>query len=108
MLSPPTLPSDSKVCALKLADDSWNILLIREVFASSDTVAILSLPPSPSFFADRLIWNSDKYGFFTVKSAYWIAHHNSDDPSCYNNFESTAWWGFLWHLDVPSKIRLFI
>ncbi|KAK3230810.1 hypothetical protein Dsin_002691 [Dipteronia sinensis] len=70
VISPPVLGENALGCDLKLPFGFWNDDLIWESFMSDDIEIILGIPCSSSSRQDSLIWHFEKFGFFSVKSAY--------------------------------------
>ncbi|KAL5776810.1 hypothetical protein ACOSP7_009736 [Xanthoceras sorbifolium] len=68
---------------------------IRASFDASDVTAMLDLPSSLRFSSDRLIWQPDKYGSFSVNSAYWLAHNTDVGLSNSDSSVVFVWWSFL-------------
>ncbi|KAL5765128.1 hypothetical protein ACOSQ2_017722 [Xanthoceras sorbifolium] len=85
----------------------WNINLVRSSFLEEDAEAILQLPLSIFPRQDSVLWHYDRYGNFSVKSAYKLAFQNnfSDLPSC--SYGSHFIWKFIWNLPIPSKLKIF-
>ena len=52
----------------------WDISAVKNVFLPYEVEAILSIPISPSFPEDALIWAWSKKGDFLVKNAYQVAY----------------------------------
>ena len=80
------------------------------MFLPFEADTILNMPLSYNLPEDKLIWTGNRRGDFTVKSAYYIAcslveaketgESSSGDPR-------TPIWKKIWHLKIPSKIRIF-
>ena len=61
----------------------WKRDLVSQCFLPQDTDVILSIPLSVTGARDRVIWDENKNGRFTVKSAYILAQENN----------GILWWG---------------
>ncbi|GMN45905.1 hypothetical protein TIFTF001_015095 [Ficus carica] len=73
-----------------------------------DCEAILSIPLGRCENLDVLIWHFETRGQYTVRSGYWCALASKDKPSSANNLVGRSWWGRLWSLKLPSKVKLFL
>ena len=75
VISPRTLlPIDATVDILIDAErGTWRADLVRELFIKFEAENILSILLSICLPRDKLVWVATPNGFFTVKSAYWIA-----------------------------------
>ncbi|KAL0295528.1 UNVERIFIED_CONTAM: hypothetical protein Scaly_3101600 [Sesamum calycinum] len=108
--APNTLHPDATVD--KLLDDSkgWNEALIRSVFQSEDAGLILGISRSVGSL-DHLRWYFEKHGLYSVRRAYRIIDvgvvpHLRIAPASLKSYKSEGW-GFIWHVVVPPKVRLF-
>ena len=75
VISPRTLlPIDATVDIVIDAErGTWRADLVRELFINFEAENILSIPLSICLPRDKLVWVATPNGFFTVKSAHWIA-----------------------------------
>ncbi|KAL5756372.1 hypothetical protein ACOSQ2_021118 [Xanthoceras sorbifolium] len=104
---PPFVLSDNaRVSLLKRALGEWDTKLVRDSFPLEDADFIVAIPFSSR--QDALCWYFDKMGKFFVKSAYWIASHNLSSASSSSIAPMSSWWRFLWHLNIPPKVRFFL
>ena len=83
--------------------------MVKQGFAPDDAKAVLSIPLSSRFLADRLIWACTPKGNFTVRSAYRVALLSSSNlspetSSCCNR---GLFWKTLWGQNMPNKIKTF-
>ena len=111
-ISPPR-PFDDFIMVSALIDHEtrrWKVELIRAVFLPFEDDMILNMPLSYNLPEDKLIWTGNRRGDFTIKSAYYIAcslvgaEETSESSSCGLR---TPLWKKIWHLKIPSKIRIF-
>ena len=112
VISPPR-PFDDfpMVSALIDHETRWKFELIQDVFLPFEADTILNMPLSYNLPEDKLIWTGNRKGDFTIKSEYYIAcslveaeetsESSSGDPK-------TPFWKKIWHLKIPSKIRIFV
>jgi hypothetical protein len=92
--------------------NTWNTTLLQELFYDHDIKAIMRIEIPKSEEDDRLAWNYEKNGFFTVKSAYRLAlnikHRNRDAGSRNSTTNGDiSIWNNIWKASVPLKIRIF-
>ncbi|KAL5766450.1 hypothetical protein ACOSP7_017067 [Xanthoceras sorbifolium] len=104
-----SLARDSMVTSLKSASGAWNSSLVRNSFAPIDAECILSLPTSLRSCPDQLLWHFSKDGKYSVKSGYWLASSlGQDGTSSSSSSVGSSWWKFLWSLNIPAKVRMFV
>ncbi|KAK2645797.1 hypothetical protein Ddye_020992 [Dipteronia dyeriana] len=108
IISPQVLGEWPMVNDLKDQEGLWDVSLIRQSFSMEEADAILSLPSSRSVIQDSLLWHFDKSGNYSVQSGYKLALAKDLNPSCSGLNSSVSWWKFLWHLRLPSKIKIFL
>ncbi|KAL6214747.1 hypothetical protein ACLB2K_014179 [Fragaria x ananassa] len=80
----------------------WDMHRLEQVATMQEVEAILSIPIAQSTCRDKLIWNQNKQGKFSVKSAYWLAKSNRSTPI------ASVYWKHLWKLKVPPKMNHFL
>ncbi|KAK4841625.1 hypothetical protein QYF36_007708 [Acer negundo] len=93
---------------LKLSSGGWNEELIKASFFQVEAELILSLPCSSPFTADSIMWHYEKWGSFSVKSGYNFGCNVWSNPSSSGLNPTVSWWKFLWRMQIPSKVKLFI
>ncbi|KAL5804471.1 hypothetical protein ACOSQ3_031271 [Xanthoceras sorbifolium] len=108
VLSSPPVFGPTVVSDLKTPSGSWNENLIRSTFISANVDSILSLPPCSPIVPDSLLWHFTKDGNFSVRSYYHVGCSIVSKPSSSNQISQQACWKFLWQLQLPKKIKLFI
>ncbi|KAH7572293.1 hypothetical protein JRO89_XS04G0233800 [Xanthoceras sorbifolium] len=97
------------VASLKSASGAWDSALVRSSFAPIDADCILSLPTSVRSYPDKLMWHHSKDGKYSVKSGYWLASSLArDGASSSSPSAGSSWWKFLWGLNIPAKVRMFV
>ncbi|KAK2646575.1 hypothetical protein Ddye_021770 [Dipteronia dyeriana] len=88
--------------------DGWNIQKLLENFVQYDVHGILQIPIGMCGVEDPKVWHFNKNGVFYVKSGYWVGR-NLCNKNCQPSAHVTVdWWKWMWMLDIPSKIKLFI
>lgn len=104
MIQTPPFPflQDAPVSALFNEDNSsWDEEVIRDIFVERDVDLILSIPLPLVKRNDKLIWNDDRNGSFTVKGCY-------RDLSIQFDQSQRLPWTTMWNLNVPRKIKSFV
>ncbi|GLT34775.1 hypothetical protein SLA2020_092720 [Shorea laevis] len=98
----------SYVCELLDHHGEWDITKLHDCFNDEDCREILKIPMGEC--ADQLVWHYDKYGRFTVKSAYLLTLQVVHEPSMHSDSTilTSSEWKQLWKLKIPPKIRVFI
>jgi ribonuclease HI len=88
----------------------WNTALIYEIFQAEEAELICDLVVSPRSREDRLIWNYNKSGDFTVRSAYHLAKdkYEADKGSCSNRDSYRPMWKALWAIEGPKAAKSFL
>lgn len=91
-----------------LQNGVWNDQLIRSRFLAIDSEAILRQPISQGD-ADYWAWNLEKFGMYTVKSAYKLLHKRKSEALFAQMPSSSeeSIWKKVRKLDVPPKVRVF-
>lgn len=57
---------------------------------------------------DCIIWEHEKSGIFSVKSAYDLFQKQSkQDGECSNAKDQSKLWRKLWQMNVPNKVKIF-
>jgi hypothetical protein len=107
----PITPSEGQevtlVSDLMLDSGQWNEELIKSVFLPIDARAILRIPLR-SQEEDWWAWEPEKFGDYTVKSAYRKLHGaNTDHAGLVPRVSNDASWSKLWKLNVPPKVKVF-
>jgi hypothetical protein len=107
----PITPSEGQevtlVSDLMLDSGQWNEKLIKSVFLPIDARAILRIPLR-SQEEDWWAWEPEKFGDYTVKSAYRKLHGaNTDHAGLVPRVSNDASWSKLWKLNVPPKVKVF-
>ncbi|GMN63904.1 hypothetical protein TIFTF001_032982 [Ficus carica] len=73
-----------------------------------DSEAILSIHLGSSNCLDNLIWHYNSRGPYTVLSRYLVVMEAKGLEGSSNAAVSKAWWGKLWSLKLPSKVKIFL
>ena len=83
--------------------NEWDAELIQELFLPDDVNSILSLPAGHSNTADRLVWNFEKNGLFSVRSGYRIAF-----SQLFGYDRHPVSWICFWSFHIPPKVKSFM
>ncbi|XP_062021026.1 uncharacterized protein LOC133737505 [Rosa rugosa] len=86
--------------------NSWNENKIWTVFLPEDAEAILSIPLSSRNHEDRLTWQLEKQGMFTVKSAYRSAFTRTSSQLSPAVVANQRVWKKIWHAKMPSSAKV--
>ncbi|GLT68987.1 hypothetical protein SLA2020_411750 [Shorea laevis] len=109
VISPPIVTSlFSHVCELLDSVGQWDVNKLNACFSNEECREILKIPTGDC--ADSLIWHFDKYGRFSVKSAYLLALNAVNEPDMHTDTMvlSSGEWKNLWKQKVPPKIHVFL
>jgi len=108
----PLTPSEgqlvSRVGELLSENGQWDEALIRQIFFPIDAEAILRTPVRPNH-EDFWAWEPEKFGMYSVKSAYRLLDTrriNESNLQAESVSENTDW-NKLWKLKVPPKVKVF-
>jgi hypothetical protein len=72
------LPADTKVCFfLNNGTNTWNMERVNSFFTAEMAAVILQIPVSRQGGKDFLSWPADKFGTYSVRSAYNLARTGS-------------------------------
>jgi ribonuclease HI len=88
----------------------WNTPIIKEIFQAEEAELICRLAVSPRSGEDRLIWNYNKNGDFSVRSAYHLAKDKFevDKGSCSHRESSKPLWKAIWAIEGPKAAKSFL
>lgn len=82
----------------------WDVDTVQALFSLEEAGRILKLPLRRLQGPDRLVWSFTKNGIYSVKTGYMQIVENDaldEDPSNYT-------WLWIWKLNVPPKIQVFM
>lgn len=108
----PLTPEDgqvvSRVSDLVLANGQWDVNTIRQWFIPVDAAAILRIQLRPQF-QDIWSWEPDKYGLYSVKSAYKLIDTERTRDAQLNtaSVSGNEVWEKIWKVQIPPKVRVF-
>lgn len=86
----------------------WNETLVREQFLPIDAEAILRQPLGRGQL-DSWAWEKQRFGVYTVKSAYKLLY-NQKMEGMVGHQPSSSYdrpWKSVWKLSVPPKVKVF-
>ncbi|XP_050211934.1 uncharacterized protein LOC126662091 [Mercurialis annua] len=86
----------------------WKENLIQRSFLSKDVEYIQSIPLPQSNLLDKLRWHYDKKGEYSARSGYRLAVRLRDATIRPDNAHKMRWWKYMWNLDMPPKIKIFM
>ena len=102
---------DTKVGGLINKEDAcWKSEAINTLFLPHEAEVIRRILISTHLPKDKQIWALNPNGLFMVKSAYHGALELTrckKKGNCSDGSREKRFWGFLWSLPVPHKIRHF-
>ena len=110
-----TLRNESQITLIK-PTRQWDMGELRAKFLPMDVATIQAIPISSRVQADFWAWHHDKKGIFSVRSAYrmlactkerreaWL--YSTAIGSDHQGLQKS--WTSLWHIQVPSKLRIFL
>ena len=95
---------------------SWDMAKVQAFLAPMDVDVIRNIPLPSRQQEDHWAWHYDKRGIFSVRSAYKMLVNTRDSRTAW--LESSDGrsdrkgeekeWSELWHVRVPSKLRIFL
>ncbi|KAM6549548.1 hypothetical protein CsatB_021224 [Cannabis sativa] len=84
-------------------DGSWDQEVLTDLFNARDRELILKIPLFSSV-VDRLVWQHESSGIYSVKSAYNL--QQVDHGRWHDNPDAEAkFWSSFWRLKLPPKIK---
>lgn len=88
----------------------WRADLIRTLFLPFEADTILRIPLSYSLPDDNIVWIGNRWGEFSVKSAYYVALstvENLEGGESSTGDTRTPLGKKMWQLKIPPKVRIF-
>lgn len=84
-----------------------------QFFSRQEVKQILSIPVNHYGIEDHMFWNMDKKSYFSVKSAYKLAHSLSHTPSTVAETskardDNKRMWRRVWKLPIKPKLKHFL
>ncbi|KAK2639750.1 hypothetical protein Ddye_027545 [Dipteronia dyeriana] len=107
-MSPPVLGIEAKVSILITSSGNWDVKCLKHHLCNEYVDSILKIPTGSNRTADTMLWHYEGNGRYTVKSGYWLGYKLMEGPRTSNVNSSSQWWIFLWNLNVPLKVKIFI
>lgn len=90
---------------------SWNQELIQQIFSPFDASEIINIRLPLTNVEDSIAWHHEKFGLFTVRSAYKLAMLNRvtgpQTSSSTDNIDDRSMWDVIWKAKIPEKIKIF-
>jgi hypothetical protein len=90
---------------------AWDWAKLQKFFMQADINVILNISMYSRSQPDFWAWHHDKKGVFTVCFAYRMLimrRASSENTARSNRKEEEKEWTSLWHVMVPSKVRVFL
>ncbi|GAU51577.1 hypothetical protein TSUD_414260 [Trifolium subterraneum] len=81
---------------------SWDVHKIHSLFSEPVVESILRTPLFEEVHEDKLIWNLEKHGNYTVKSGY---KHYIKKKSVVQSYTVEGEWSSLWRICAPPKTK---
>lgn len=80
--------------------NEWDYEFIRDIFIQSDVDLITSIPLPQTPRTDKLIWDKESNGNFSVRSCYraLLGDYLDDDRVS---------WAGIWKVEIPPKVKMF-
>ena len=110
-VQPPDCPYSKVADLIDASSKQWKTDLVRNLFPPPIATKILCIPISRDLGVDRLVWTPEKKGFFSVKSAYWIARTNVMAKVLTSTSEGDSFqplWSSIWKAKVPGKVQICV
>ncbi|XP_058749860.1 uncharacterized protein LOC131622856 [Vicia villosa] len=87
----------------------WDLDKVKEVIGDVEAAHVIGIPLSAELGEDTLIWNAEKDGEFSVKTAYHqlCSSRRKNSPSASVSVLDSLWKP-LWKTSVPNKIKEFL
>lgn len=94
--------------SLMRGHDVWIEELIMNTFMEAEANIILQIHIPRSDSDDEIIWDYDKKGIFSIKSAYHVGmmDESKEETSSSNNENQGRWWKGLWKANVLPKVKI--
>lgn len=91
-----------RVCDYWVAGRGWDWLSFNQLLPASTLLRLPSVALSKDEnMEDKLIWNSDKFGPFSVNKAYRAVNESS-------NQEMWIGWKRIWSIQTKQRVRIFL
>ncbi|CAL1373659.1 unnamed protein product [Linum trigynum] len=90
----------------------WRVDCLRQIFEEDTVKAILAIPLPIKVVPDRLVWDGEISGCYTVKSGYHKAVELRRQKELQVKAVALSWdrslWKRIWATPIPPKLRYFI
>ncbi|GAU30401.1 hypothetical protein TSUD_364470 [Trifolium subterraneum] len=81
---------------------AWNIVKVRNLFSKDVAEKILETPLVSSIREDKVVWEEERNGCYSVKSGYQLAMRNI---ICSDKYHVMGNWNGIWKAQAPHKAR---
>lgn len=92
-------------------NQGWDMHMLHTLFWEEDANIISQIPVGPVGSSDILVWHYTHSGYYSVKSAYYLARHlkrihrQIHAPPSGSTESIQRNWGFIWKLKFQIKLR---
>ena len=85
-----------------------NYPLLQELFTEEEVEKICNLTISLEGQTNQLVWKENMNGFFSVRSAYFLAKSISDRSRGSGSQPMTSQWTAVWKIREPPVVNMFL
>ena len=98
-----------KVSELILSSGGWAVQRLEQIGTVDEVAVVLSISQVRGRGRDKIIWDKNKHGKYSVKSGYWCAlkENHSANSGQQPSAAATAHWKHLWKLKILPKMSHF-
>lgn len=86
----------------------WNVDLVKQLFLPFDVDGILSIPISKRLPDDKLCWDLEKDGIYSVRSAYKMIFSDEWSAGMEPYLTDSKLWKTIWHAEVLLRVKIFV
>jgi hypothetical protein len=88
---------------------AWDAVKVNQIFLPIDAEVILHMLISSRDEEDFIAWHSDKFGRFSVRSAYKLAQslEQMEERASSSAASTTIPCNLIWKCNIPQKVKIF-